>query len=76
MSFRPYTESNHSCWFCVAFDGMTAEDSAALCRRPNHPRVRSQPENGCSSFVRETGCDDEPAGQVVLQAPKQLPARD
>ena len=76
MSFHPYIESNNACWHCVAFDGMTAEDTAALCTMPRHPRVRSQPEGGCSSFVRETGCDDEQARQVVVQVPKQLTSRD
>jgi hypothetical protein len=31
-----------------------------MCARPGHPRRRTQPERGCSGFVREVGADDEP----------------
>lgn len=47
------------CWHCHWFDGMTAQDTAALCSNKTCPRVRSQPENGCCSWEREPGSDDE-----------------
>jgi hypothetical protein len=47
------------CWHCTAFDGMTAQGTAALCSRPNGCRVRALPAAGCVSWVRAPGTDDE-----------------
>jgi hypothetical protein len=48
------------CWHCAAFDGLTAQGTAALCRRPGCCRVRAAPVTGCCEWQRETGSDDEP----------------
>ena len=49
----------HPCWWCTGFDGMTAQGTAALCSRPRCSRVRALPANGCRSWVRAPGTDDE-----------------
>jgi hypothetical protein len=48
------------CWHCRFYDGMTNENTSALCNHPGCSRVRSTPANGCSAFEREPGADDEP----------------
>ena len=50
--FRP-------CWHCTAFDGMTAQGTAALRGRPGCCRVRSQPETGCVCWVPAPSTEDE-----------------
>ena len=75
---RPTTGMNHfvlasgsarPCWYCHWFDGMTAQNTCALCLREGGPRVRSDPQNGCSCWQREPGSDDEqwaPISQVMI----------
>jgi len=48
------------CWHCTAFGGLTAQGTAALCRRLGCCRVRSSPDTGCCQWQREVGSDDEP----------------
>jgi hypothetical protein len=48
------------CWHCTHYDGLTGQGTAALCARPDAARVRSQPHQGCASWVRLVGVDDEP----------------
>lgn len=54
------TAARHPCWHCTGYEGLTGGGTAALCSRPNSPRVRSSPEAGCSGFERALGSDDEP----------------
>lgn len=56
--FQPWQESR-PCWHCSHFAGVDVSASAAQCRLPMAPRLRSQPERGCSAFEREIGADDE-----------------
>lgn len=44
-----------ACWQCRHFDGMTGQDTAALCARPGGCRVRSGPHTGCSQFELDPG---------------------
>lgn len=47
------------CWHCHHYVAMLP-CGAAECSLQLGPRVRSQPERGCSAFEREPGADDEP----------------
>lgn len=67
MSFQPYLSEPTPCWYCVHFDGMASHGSSALCRNRPGPRVCSMPLWGCSSWMREVGCDDEPFVQVITR---------
>ena len=68
--FTPWTLTLRPCWHCRAFAGLAHGASVAHCSLAGGPRVRSQPEQGCSAFERETGADDEAA-----PPPDRLPAR-
>lgn len=58
--FSPHNGERRPCWHCAWFEALICERSAALCTLPNGPRVRSMPRDGCVSFTREPGADDEP----------------
>lgn len=58
-NFNPWGPPRR-CWHCTRFDGMVYRGTAALCTLRSGPRVRSAPANGCSSWEREPGADDEP----------------
>lgn len=47
------------CRHCRYYDGLAWGGPAALCKHPMCPRVRSRPEDGCSSWEREPGSDDD-----------------
>ena len=49
-----------ACWHCNAYDGLTAQGTAALCKRPGGTRVQASPESGCAFWERKPGTDDEP----------------
>lgn len=74
MDFQPYIAEPTPCWYCVHFDGTTAQSTCALCSHSGCSRVRSSPETGCSQFVRVVGVDDEPwcPSAVVLASPRGL----
>lgn len=62
------------CWHCHHYVAMLA-CGAASCSLQLGPRVRSQPERGCSAFEREPGADDEPgppAGVVVEESRQRV----
>lgn len=44
-----------ACWQCRHYEGMTGQNTAALCRRGDGPRVRSGPHDGCSQFEADLG---------------------
>ncbi len=58
--FSPWCSEPVRCWHCSSFVAMVYEGSAAICTATNHPRIRSQPHEGFSSYSREPGADDEP----------------
>jgi hypothetical protein len=59
MGFNPYPANPNPCWHCHWFKGMVYQNTAAECGNPKCSKIRSQPENGCASFEREPGADDE-----------------
>lgn len=61
------------CWLCHWYDGMDTSGTMALCNNAGCSRCRSQPERGCSSFLREVGGDDE-SGRVPAR-PVMVPLR-
>ena len=65
--FQP-TIPDRPCWQCSAFDGVDSSGTAALCHRRRYPRVRTQPERGCSGWQREVGADDEPERVLIRLA--------
>lgn len=61
------------CWHCRHYAAMLDRD-AALCSLQLGPRVRSQPERGCSAWEREPGADDEDAAPEPRVMLTGLPA--
>lgn len=48
------------CWHCHHFAGMEPRyGAAAFCRSPGSAPHRSMPVDGCCSFEREPGADDD-----------------
>lgn len=63
------TRTDRPCWACQHFDGMTGQDTAALCNNPKCCRVRSMPLYGCSAWEpkREGDPRPEPPPEISLE---------
>lgn len=74
MSFQPHT-ADRPCWHCVHYEGFDRSGALALCANAGCSRCRTQPERGCSAFVREIGADDEPSKVPSRQNAQPMPGR-
>lgn len=59
--FIPLSERPGGCWTCTHWHGETTDQGRRpYCRRePDHKIAPAFPDEGCGSWVREVGADDE-----------------
>jgi len=59
--FKDPSRNPGGCWTCTHFHGETSDEGRRpYCRRdPQFPISPSFPDDGCSSWLREPGADDE-----------------
>jgi hypothetical protein len=48
-----------ACWTCEWWEVEYPLPYSASCLNPECARLRTNPQRGCASWVRATGCDDE-----------------